>query len=277
LVFLKGENLALSDVITELNVSDIAARREHLSELRDGVRQRLGTDVPPTEICGWFSDRMDELLIAMLQRSLEQHSITNTAGLVVSCVGGNGRRRPAPGSDVDLLLVSEESAGDELADALKSFVRDCWDTGMDLGHSIRTTADVIRFAMDDTQFATSLIDMRLLFGDQEAYDALRERLGRRVFRDRSEHFVARCVAARREEWMASGDSVNQLEPDVKKSPGGLRDLHLLRWIAYARYGDAEPTSLLESESLRIQELASLQMADEFLTELRLELHCRTGM
>ncbi len=268
--------ISLSDVSTELDVSDIAARREHLAEMRQGVRQHLDNGVLPTEICQWYSDRLDELLVAMLQHSLEQHQVTETKDVVVACVGGNGRRRPAPFSDVDLLLVADSGAGQGLSDALNAFIRDCWDSGMELGHSVRTSADVVRFASDDIQFATSLIDMRLLYGDQTMYQALRERLDRRVFRERSEHFIARCVSSRRDEWMARGDSVNQLEPDLKKSPGGLRDLHLLRWISYARFGDSEPATLLQYEALRTHELAALQIADEFLTGMRLELHCRSA-
>ncbi len=267
----------MSDVAIELNVSDIAARRQYLAGARDGVEQHLATDLPPTQICEWFSDQLDELLVAILKHNLARHSVASEVCFVVACVGGNGRRRPAPWSDVDLLLIAEGNVTAGLSAALNAFIRDCWDTGMELGHSIRTPTDVIQFACDDIQFATSLIDMRLLFGDQRMYDTLRDRLDRRIFRDRSEHFVARCVASRRDEWLARGDSVNQLEPGLKKSPGGLRDLHLLRWIAYARHGDAEPATLLQYEVLRTHELAALQIADEFLTGLRLRLHCRSGM
>ncbi|MCH2212368.1 MAG: [protein-PII] uridylyltransferase [Fuerstiella sp.] len=258
-----------------MNVSEVSARRAYLARSRDGIRQRMGTDLSPSEICEWFSDRLDDLLIAMLRHSLDQQGVSESASFIVVCVGGNGRRRPVPWSDVDLLIVVAAGAGEELSAALNSFVRDCWDTGMDLGHSIRTPVDVIRFASEDIQFATSLIDMRLLFGDPQIYRALKEKLDHRIFQERSEHFVARCVVSRREEWMARGDSVNQLEPDLKKSPGGLRDLHLLRWISYSRYGDADPSTLLQHEVIRTRELASLQIADEFLTGLRLGLHCRS--
>lgn len=266
----------LSEVSTELDVSEIGDRRERLAELRAGVREKLGSGDAPTEICQWFSDGLDNLLVMMLEHNLAQHGVDQGSDVVVACVGGNGRCRPAPYSDVDLLLVAD-NGGAAVSAALKGFVRDCWDTGLELGHSIRTTSDVVRFAGDDIQFATSLIDMRLLSGDEEMYEGLRTRLDRRVFRDRSEHLIARCVASRRDEWLARGDSVNQLEPDLKKSPGGLRDLHLLRWISYARYGDSDPSTLLQYEVLRIHELAALQIADEFLTGLRLDLHTRCSM
>ena len=234
----------LSDTATELNLTDTAARRQYLADTREIAGQRLAKGVFPNHICERFSARLDDLLVEILKHSLARHGVVADAEFLIACVGGNGRRRPAPWSDVDLLLVVDDSVNSQVSAALDAFVRDCWDAGMELGHSIRTPADVIRFAAADIQFATSLIDMRLLFGDQRMYHTLHDKLDRRIFRGRGEQFIARCVASRRDEWLARGDSVNQLEPDLKKSPGGLRDLHLLRWIAYARYGDAEPATLL---------------------------------
>ena len=267
----------LSDTATELNLTDTAARRQYLADTREIAEQRLAKGVFPNHICERFSARLDDLLVEILKHSLARHGVVAEAEFLIACVGGNGRRRPAPWSDVDLLLVVDDSVNSQVSAALDAFVRDCWDAGMELGHSIRTPADVIRFAAADIQFATSLIDMRLLFGDQRMYHTLHDKLDRRIFRGRGEQFIARCVASRRDEWLARGDSVNQLEPDLKKSPGGLRDLHLLRWIAYARYGDAEPATLLQFAALRTHELAALQIADEFLTGLRLRLHFRSGM
>ena len=120
----------MSNAATELNVSDVSARRAYLAESREEVRQRLAAELPPSEICEWFSDRLDELLIAMLQCSLDRQGVSESSNLIVACVGGNGRRRPVPWSDVDLLIVMASNAGEELSDALNSFVRDCWDTGM---------------------------------------------------------------------------------------------------------------------------------------------------
>ncbi|MEZ6062718.1 MAG: [protein-PII] uridylyltransferase [Planctomycetaceae bacterium] len=269
--------MSATDVL-EIDVSSLTERRRLVADFRDRAAQRSGSGDSGIEICEWYSDRLDELLTAMVRHQLVRQGVSEDAPFAVVCVGGNGRRRPAPYSDLDLLLVAESRSLARLSPMLSGFVRDCWDTGFQLGHSIRSPDDVVRFALEDVQFATSLIEMRLLTGSASLFDAVCQKVQRRVFGgDNPELFVARCVAARREEWMARGDSVNQVEPDVKRSPGGLRDLHLLRWVTFVRHGDSHPATMLEHGELRTRELAALTGADEFLTTLRVRLHCQAKL
>lgn len=268
----------MSDTSTvELDCSNIQARREFLKKLRTEVAARHAAGEAGIDICNWYSDQLDELLRLMMGVHLTSSGIVEGAQFSVICVGGNGRRRPAPYSDIDLLLVASARMASSFEPILSAFVRDCWDTGFQLGHSIRTPNDVVQFAKQDVPFATSLVDMRYLMGDRTLFDSVYELVQKKVFRDPVDRFVDACVAARREDWLARGNSVNQLEPDIKRSPGGLRDLHLLRWVAFAQFGDSDPSTLLEHSAIRTQELAALSQADEFLTSLRLDLHCRAGL
>lgn len=266
-----------SDSATAIDFSIPQHRREFVAAKRAEAAERQATGESGIEICNWLSDQIDHLLLEIMTISLTAHDVTVDAEFALICVGGNGRRRPAPYSDVDILLVGPSGTLEQLEPVLSDFVRDCWDTGLQLGHSVRTPDDVVQFANEDVQFATSLVDMRFLMGNQNTFDALDQLVQDKVFRDPVDRFVDACVASRREEWMARGDSVNQLEPDVKRSPGGLRDLHLIRWVTFAQFSDSDPSSLLEHNSIRTQELAILSQADEFLTSLRLELHCRAGL
>ena len=77
--------------------------------------------------------------------------------------------------------------------------------------------------------------------------------------------------------MTRGNSVNQLEPDLKRSPGGLRDLHLLRWVSFMRYRNPDPLQLQQKGDISKQELDDLSLADEFLSSLRTDLHVLTGL
>lgn len=266
-----------SDSIPAMDFANIQKRRDHLNSLRAQVAERHNAGGNGIDICNWYSDQLDELLRGMFASVLEQNNVSPRAGFCVICVGGNGRRRPTPYSDVDLLMVAQSRSLEELQPVLSAFVRDCWDTGFQLGHSIRTPDDVVRFANEDVQFATSLVDMRHLAGQKSLFDVVYEIVQSRVFQSPVDKFVNSCVASRRDEWMARGDSVNQLEPDLKRSPGGLRDLHLVSWVTHAQYGDSHPSSLLEHNAIGTEELAVLASADEFLTSLRLELHCRTNL
>lgn len=266
-----------SDSVPAIDFVSIQERRELLESLKKQVAEKHFAGGNGVDICNWYSDRLDDLLRKMISSSLTENSVSAEADFCVICVGGNGRRRPTPYSDVDLLLVATAKAIESLQPALSGFVRDCWDTGLQLGHSIRTPDDVVRFANEDVQFATSLVDMRHLMGSKQVFDSVYDLVQRQVFRDPVDRFVNSCVASRREEWMVRGDSVNQLEPDLKRSPGGLRDLHLVGWVTHAQYGDSHLSTLLEHNAIRTQELALLNSADEFLTSLRLALHCRTNL
>lgn len=261
----------------DVDVSSIAERRAFVAALQEEAASRIQANQSGIEICEWFSDQLDLLLIKMVQHQLAGVPNLKSHRFALICVGGNGRRRPAPYSDLDLLIVADSKSVATLSPYLSAFVRDCWDSGFQLGHSIRTPDDVVRFAIEDIQFATSLVDMRFLTGAKDLYDQLSLSVKRRVFSDGPGGFVERCVRSRREEWVARGDSVNQLEPDIKRSPGGLRDLHLLRWVSFARYGDSDPSTLLEHGELRTRELAVLARADEFLTTLRVNLHCHARL
>ena len=262
--------------IIDCQLDDLQQRKDYLRLLRDKMpAQQAATS--GIEACEWLSDRLDELLLALLQQNMQTNGLSENEAFSVMLVGGNGRRRPAPFSDVDMLLVAEKSAFAQVEATFSDFVRDCWDTGFQLGHSLRTPEDVIAFAKDDIQFATSLIDMRLLTGSNIIFHDLLRKLKKTVFRQPVDRFVEECVESRQAEWSTRGDSVNQLEPDVKKSPGGLRDLHLMRWITFARFADGDPSSLLEHNEVRTHELAILNQADEFLTALRNDLHLRAGL
>ncbi|MDG2131718.1 MAG: [protein-PII] uridylyltransferase [Fuerstiella sp.] len=260
-----------------LDVSSIQERRELMVSLRNKVTRRHESGEDGIEICNWFSDQLDDLLRQMMRLHLQTAGLSDDGDFSIICVGGNGRRRPTPYSDIDLLLVAESRAIADLEAVLTAFVRDCWDTGFQLGHSIRTPDDVVGFASEDVPFATSLIDMRHLLGSLEVFTSVSTLVETRIFQNPADQFVDACVVSRRDEWMARGDSVNQLEPDVKRSPGGLRDLHLINWVTYTQFGDSHPSSLLEHNAVGTEELASLNSADRFLTSLRLDLHCRAGL
>ncbi len=251
----------------------ITSRREFLTSIRREVRRRRSDGEAGIPLSQWFSDRTDELLQRIVADRLAQGDAKSAELFCLAAVGGNGRRRPAPYSDVDLLIVTDSRSGASTQRLLSDIIRDFWDVKLQVGHSVRTPADIIRFASADTQFATSLADMRFVAGHRPLLESTAAQVRRLVFRDRPERLIRRFVDSRREEWLSRGNSVNQLEPDIKRSPGGLRDLHVLQWVAFSRYGFGSLSELLEHHEISEDELRSLELADEYLTGLRLDLHC----
>lgn len=246
-------------------------RRAALAEMRSGVRERRTTGKSGIACGHWLSDQVDEFIRGIVNAQLKAFPVTENSFSVVA-VGGNGRRRPAPFSDIDLLFLVDAKKQEAVKPFLSAVVRDCWDAGVQLGSSIRTPSDVVRFAGEDVQFATSLIEMRLLVGSEKLLDTTMQQVRVRVFASSPERLILKLVASRREEWTARGNSVNQLEPDIKRSPGGLRDLHLLRWISFLRHGNPDPEVLCRAREISDEELQELNTSDEFLTELRMDVH-----
>ncbi|MCA9084236.1 MAG: [protein-PII] uridylyltransferase [Planctomycetaceae bacterium] len=259
------------------DVQTIADRRKFLSGIRLEAASLHQQGKSGIEVSEWFSDQLDLLLREMMLLHMSGGKVNSDADYCLIAVGGNGRRRPAPYSDLDLMVVATNRRLDRVQPLVSGFVRDCWDSGFQLGHSVRTPDDVVGFASEDIQFATSLVHMRLICGSASLFQQVQELTRKKIFSGPGDRFINACVASRRAEWMARGDSVNQLEPDIKRSPGGLRDLHLLSWVAFAQFGNASLDALLEHNSIGRDELKLLRSADEYLTSLRLDLHTRARL
>ncbi len=260
----------------QLSIAElIAARKQQLSGIRDDARRMLADGAAGLQIASAFSERIDALLIEMVQTVATSHGFCPDDAFWQDCsivaVGGTGRGEVCPYSDIDLLFLSEK-ANPEFAEIASAVVRDCWDFGLKLGHTVQTVAEARTMADEEIQFVTSLVSARALFGNANFVRSFKKRLLRKVIRRRQLDFIRACVTSRQEEREQAGQAVKQLEPDIKRAPGGLRDVHLMQWIAFAV---AEVSDL---EGIRLHELVPpadatmLEEAYEFLTRLRIDLH-----
>jgi [protein-PII] uridylyltransferase len=187
------------------------------------------------------------------------------SGLAVLAVGGFGRRELFPFSDVDLLLLAESDSPPRPArDALLAFQQALWDSGLRISHSVRTVRECCELHEGNTELSVSLLDRRLLCGDASLYDRLEERWPKFL---RAEHrTLARylCRLARSRHAGFHG-TIYHLEPNVKETPGGIRDLHLIGWL-----------DKLRAENTASQWSCELEPAREFLHSVRCFLHYRSG-
>ncbi len=175
-------------------------------------------------------------------------------GLALLAVGGYGRRELFPHSDVDLLLlVVRADQPPEARNAFSAFFRVLWDAGLRISHSTRTPNECCEIHDRNIELNVSLLDERLLAGDESLYNMLSDRLpeflaGQRATLDKH---LCRLARARHAKFQ---HSIYHMEPDIKEAPGGMRDLHLLGWF------EGSPEN---------QELMS---ARRFLSQLRCLLH-----
>jgi [protein-PII] uridylyltransferase len=153
-------------------------------------------------------------------------------------VGGYGRRELFPYSDVDLLLLvgnGRNAAG--LREPISAYLRRLWDSGLRISHSVRTPAECLQLHDHNLELNISLLDVRFLAGDRGLYDTVAQRLPKFIHSQRDQ--LARSLSKlTRERYAKQGDTLYHLEPNVKETLGGLRDLQLIRWLAQIRGGGA---------------------------------------
>src|ERR1019366_699479 len=183
-------------------------------------------------------------------------------GIAMLAVGGYGRRELFPYSDIDIMILLEtESLAGAIKEPLSEFMRLLWDAGLRLSHSVRTVSDCVEVHDQNPELNVSLLDRRLLGGDAQVHAKLEARLP--LFLTKQGHRLAKhlCQLTRTRHHKYH-DTLFHLEPDVKESPCGLHDLHLIHWISGLR-PELHPGTPIEE-------------ATAFLSSLRCFLHFEAG-
>ena len=228
----------------------------------------------------FWSGEDAEILVAERARFFDaflveiwQHAFPYRDDMALLAVGGYGRGELHPGSDIDLLiLVRNRRRNEDIA----AFVRLLWDLKLDIGHSVRTVADCRREAAGDITVATALIERRRLSGSDilcakldEAFEAKRP-WRRGVWPSRKFFAAKRTEQAERH---AQFDDVEyDLEPNIKGSPGGLRDIQTVGWITRRHLGTSDLSELTRQGYLTPQERGWLSTGRKFLCKVRFGLH-----
>ena len=211
-----------------------------------------------------IAEAMDAVVLSIYQRAMPP-----TAGPhALVALGGYGRCEMAPHSDVDLLFLFVKSE-DKVPETVAGVFNLLWDLGFEVGHSSRTLDDVVRAVREDLESRTAMMDGRLLAGDAALFAQFQKRLYKRV----PKRTVAELNRLRRQRIQAR-QSVQLLEPNVKESPGGLREMQMFEWALKAKvkapeWGDLFDRYLDGSG-------ASLARSRAFLWRVRHALHFAVG-
>lgn len=257
----------------------VIAAKQRLAEGYEQLRQRHQQGATGVEICRAISDLRDEVLLGLFQAALEGFSAPELrllqTEMAVVAHGGYGRRDVAPWSDVDVMLLHTPGSKATVARVAEGWFRDVFDTGLVLGHAVRTPEEACQLSCQDAQICSSLVESRLLTGNAGLFDTFWQKYRRQIHR-RGAGLIAAIEQSRREERLKYGETVYLLEPNVKRSQGGLRDLQLLRWVGMVRYGTPEPARLVAQGVLADDDSQALLRANEFLLWLRNEMHFHAG-
>ncbi|HVU87434.1 MAG TPA: [protein-PII] uridylyltransferase [Pirellulales bacterium] len=257
----------------------ILASKQRLVEGREKLRQRHARGAFGSQICAAMTDLFDTIVLELYEAALADIGEAGPHGLGTQIAlvphGGYGRRDVAPFSDVDLMILHSPGATRRVTPLAERMVRDLFDVGLHLGQSVRTVRDACALGRQDATICTSLIESRYLSGSVGLYTQFAHRFERQT-RRRARRLIAEIDEARHEERSQYGETVYLLEPNIKRSQGGLRDIQLLRWVGFARHGVTEPDGLRLAGELSRPDHDHIRRAAEFLLRIRNEMHFHAG-
>ena len=188
-------------------------------------------------------------------------------------VGGYGRGELAPFSDIDLLILTSDNASNCYVDGISKFVSNLWDIGLEAGQSVRTIKESITLAQTDSTVSTNLLEIRYLAGEKDLFYQLQKERRNKID---SEAFTRAKLLELQKRHARYRNTPYNLEPNIKESPGGLRDIQTIKWICAQFYTSLNWQKTLASELLTEEETNQLKRHESKLKTLRGHLHISAG-
>lgn len=254
---------------------DPRALRERLRAAQAGFDEQFRQGAEVAALLRSRASFMDSLLSELFHAQPWPEGTNGQAPLALLAVGGFGRGELHPHSDVDLLLLLETEPDAAVRGTLEAFLRLLWDLGLEIGHAVRTIDACVEEAERDVTVLTNLMESRTVAGPERLRLRMNEALATdklwpspRFFRAKLEEQTARHRRYENTEY--------NLEPNVKSSPGGLRDIQMLGWVAKRHFGTSDFEHLVGLGYLTAEELIALTEGRQFLWKVRWGLHLLTG-
>ena len=259
------------DEALRANPGAVAGHREALRAASDNLAERFLAGESATALVRLRAAIIDRLLIRLWQ----QHAPGLDERVALVAVGGYGRGELHPHSDVDIMLLLPANLDPETEPGIGGFVTSLWDVGLEIGHSVRTVEQCVEEAAANVTTATTLMEARLIHGPGALFDTMNDAL------DQAQPWPAQAFfeAKLKEQKLRHhrfDDTAYKLEPDVKGSPGGLRDIQIIGWIARRYLGARSFNDLVEHGYLTPAQLRILYEGRSFLWRVRFALHLLTG-
>ncbi|MCK3657456.1 bifunctional uridylyltransferase/uridylyl-removing protein [Pasteurellaceae bacterium Pebbles2] len=240
-----------------------------IKKQREALKQSELENFSQSDVNGLISHRTlfcDNLLVELWHAfQLDQSE------LCLIAVGGYGRKEMFPLSDLDFLILSEQKNSAELEQKISEFIQFLWDCGFDVGASVRTLAECDADGRAEISIATNLLESRYLCGNEKNFEKLTALLQQADFWQKEIFFNAK-IAEKNQRYQRYNNTSYNLEPDLKYSPGGLRDLHLIYWIALRHFNAMNLNDILRAGFINPEEYELLAQSQQFLFKMRFALH-----
>lgn len=212
----------------------------------------------------------DDFIISHFGASDAVRSARGSIALVA--LGGYGRTELYPFSDIDLLLLHDRWAAKSMQDVAESILYPLWDSGYEVGHSVRTLSGAISFAREEFIFQVSLLDARLLTGSSELFGKLQKRFQKKILDGGRRKFVEVMEKFRADRRAKYGSHSFILEPHIKEGKGGFRDIQAMLWVGKAVFGLSDVRAMEEAGLLEKQDRIAFEKSWNMLARIRNRLH-----
>ncbi|UYG08176.1 [protein-PII] uridylyltransferase [Halomonas sp. M4R1S46] len=250
--------------------SPIAPFKAALAEIQARLDERFRAGADIRDLVHGRAWCLDQLLMV----AWRQHDWPDD-GIALLAVGGYGRGELHPRSDVDLLLLLEHDDDRPYREPLSAFITFLWDIGLEIGHSVRSLSDCEREAAADVTVITNLIESRTLAGAERLREAMQARIGpERLWP--ADHFFEAKWQEQIARHYRFNNSEYHLEPNIKSSPGGLRDIQMIGWVAKRQFDTQRYEDIVANGFMNDAELRILSQGQAFLWQVRYALHMLTG-
>ena len=245
------------------------ATRAFLKSAKETLAEAFEPNQPVTPLLQEASRVVDAVLV-----HLWTEHVAELPDIALIAVGGYGRGELFPQSDIDILILSREVLPNDAIHCVERFIASLWDTGLQIGHSVRTLKECEALAREDLTVVTTMMESRHLLGNV----TLELQLKAITDTDRMwppEEFIRGKLREQEGRHEKYSNTEYALEPNIKSSPGGLRDLQVIEWITLRCFKQSL-TSAEGPDFLSRIELDQLNQGKEFLSRVRFALHSMTG-
>ncbi len=239
-------------------------------------RHRFG--IRGTEIVEEYTRLADNVIQRIYQASIQDGIISKEMSIAILAVGGYGRAALNPYSDIDVMLVYDNSklSTSQIEPFANQLISMLWDVGFDVGHSCRSIKECIKATYQDLFSKTSMIEARYITGAKTVHQQFQNQTSKHFYKRQINKFIAQTIREWNERHQSYGSTIYLQEPDIKESVGGLRDFHTAIWVAAVRYGIKELADLAKRKIVPSQVAQACEESLDFLWRLRNELHYVTG-
>ncbi|PHN32823.1 [protein-PII] uridylyltransferase [Pseudomonas sp. ICMP 561] len=254
-----------------LKASPIAAFKKAIRNAREvlDARFKAGRDIRRLiEDRAWFVDNI-------LQQAWDHFDWSEEADIALLAVGGYGRGELHPYSDIDLLILLDSADHEVFREPIERFLTLLWDIGLEVGQSVRSVDECAVEGRADLTVITNLMESRTIAGPERLRQRMLEVTSPKQMWPSKEFFLAKR-AEQKTRHHKYNDTEYNLEPNVKGSPGGLRDIQPILWVARRQYGTLNLHALAGEGFLLESENNLLASSQDFLWKVRYALHMLAG-